>query len=414
MKKIIWILLIVIIAGVLAGGTYWYFEKQQNGPNDGGSLSVGDLFPFGRGGGDTSGDNSRPAPIVATSTPPAPAPLARVWKISNDPQSGAGIFLRNNDTFVRFVDTATGNIFENKLGERDLTRVTNTTIPKIRTATWSQKGDATILRYVTDNDSVQTLYGKLAPMAAGTTTETTDVQELDSSFLASNIIDLAVFGPKDKLFYVARNNAGNAVAFTSNLDGTKSVRLFETPIREWSVSWPQESTVVVTTKPSALADGFSYLVSTKTGALQKFIGGVHGLAVAPSFDLSHAVYSQSTASGIELRSFDTKTGSSSPLTSTFADKCVWMHDNLNVICAVPKNIPGGTYPDNWYQGKMSFADTFLMFNTNTNRSMTILDPGSLARTDIDATHLALDVSEQFLIFTNKKDGSLWALRIHEN
>lgn len=413
MKKFFYTILVVGLVGALAFGAYWYFEKQQSGSAGGGSLSVGDLFPFGNGGGAGGNTTPPPAPVVATSTPNIPAPVARLWKISTDPQSGAGVFLRDGDTFVRFVDTATGNVFENKLGTAGLTRVTNTTIPKIREALWTQKGESAVLRYATDNDSIQTLFAQIpAPKAtASTTGETTDIRELQTNFLASNVVNLAVFGPKDKIFYVTKNSAGNASGFVANTDGTKSARLFDSPITEWAAAWPKEDMAVITTKPSALALGFSYFVSTKTGALQKLIGNVPGLSVLSASDATHTIYSMSTGDRASLHSYNVKTGVDGTLANTFAEKCVWSKDNLNVFCAVPRAFPSGTYPDDWYKGKVSFADTFTEFNTETNRGMSLLDPKTITDQNIDAANLFLDPSERFLLFTNKKDNSLWAYRV---
>lgn len=413
MKKLFYTVLVIGLVAALALGAYWYFEKQQRGGADGGSLSIGDLFPFGNSGGAGTDTTPRPAPAAATSTPTTPAPLARLWKISIDPQSGAGVFLRDGDTFVRFVDTATGNIFENKLGTAGVTRVTNTTVPKIYEALWSQKGESAIVRYATDNDSIQTLFAHIpAPKAtASSTGETTDIRELNTNFLASNVIDLAIYGPKDKMLYLTKNSTGGAVGFVANTDGTKAARLFDSPISEWTVGWPKEDTAVIATKPSATAPGFAYFVSTKTGAMQKLIGNMLGLSVLSASDATHIVYSASTGDRVSLHSYNAKSGADGTLANTFAEKCTWSKDNLNVFCAVPNAFPGGSYPDDWYKGKVSFADTFTEFNTETNRGMSLIDPKTVTAETIDATHLFLDPSERFLIFTNKKDSSLWAFRV---
>ena len=427
MKKIIWIIIILILAGALGLGAYWVFDRQENGGPSRGNISIGDFFPFGQGGEPVPFE---PVVVDPNPIPTNPAVLPRLWKISQNPQSGAGFLIRDGDNFIRFIDTATGNIFENRVSDFTLSRISNTTIPKIKEVTWLTSGNDAILRYMNDAGVIQTMYAKISPPKptanAGTTEtvnatssavaseiEVRELQELQATFLPGNINALALFGAKGRIFYVVENGGGNGVGYTALADGTRPAKIFESPINEWSVSWPRENTIVITTKPSALALGYSYMLNSTSGALERLLGGVAGLSVNPAPNLVKVIYSESTATGPTLKLFDVKTGARTVITKTFAEKCLWQKDNIRIICAVPKNFPSGTFPDNWYDGQITLTDSISQINTETGQSVVIADLRELAGTEIDVINLMIDTAENNLLFTNKKDSSLWKFQINE-
>jgi len=437
MKKIISILIILIILIVVGMGSYWYFDKEQRGP-DGGSLSIGDFFPFGREA-DIPAENINGTPEQPTEN--LPAQLGRLWKIAPNHQAGAGLLDRDGEAFVRFIDTATGNVFENKIGEVGLKRISNTTIPKIKEAVWLPTGDSVIARYSNDAGTIQTLHAKILPpktleeisaensgVESETTPETTgatgeisnfqdvvDLQELEGTLLSPNIIAFSLFAPKDKAFYIIKNSSGGSAGYTSLADGSKPLKIFDSPLSEWIISWPKESTAVITTKPSALSPGYSYLVNSTTGSFQKLMGNINGLSVNLSGDVKHAIYSYSESNGnaIALAVFDIENGKSTTLVRTFAEKCLWLKDNINVICAIPSTFPRGTYPDSWYEGSISFSDDLWSINTLDRQVNKVADLKSLSGEEIDVIKPIISSKENILIFTNKKDSTLWAFRLNE-
>lgn len=448
MKKIFWTLIIIILAAVLGLGAYWFFDRQENGGPSVGNISIGDFFPFGTGGGTPSTE----PPKDTEPTPSAPAPITQLWKISSAPQAGAGLFTQGAETFVRFVDSAMGNVYEAQVSNREALRagtngtggastgaaadalgpirISNTTIPKIKEVVWQANGAGVILRYVNDAGVIQTMHAKVSPMqnatASGTATttgassttetatsngEVTNLQTLQGVFLPGNITNIAHFAAKDRIFYMLKNGGASGVGYTALADGKNPAKIFESPINEWTASWPRETTLVLTTKPSAAAFGYSYTMSPATGALTKLLGGIAGLSVTPAPNMTKILYSESDGSSVNLKLFDIKTGTKTELsqTKTLADKCIWMKNNIKVICAVPKTLPGANYPDNWYDGQISFNDSIWSIDTGSGESEVIADLRSLSNPneEIDATNLALDASEKILIFTNKKDGILW-------
>jgi hypothetical protein len=75
---------------------------------------------------------------------------------------------------------------------------------------------------------------------------------------------------------------------------------------------------------------------------------------------------------------------------------------------VPTAFPPGPYPDVWYQGRVSFSDVFYEVDTETGFITFLLDPQSFGQAPVDAIGLQLNGDATRLLFTNKKDYTLWA------
>lgn len=418
LKKIFSFILIVIILIAVGLAAYWYFDKQQGGSGiplvGDNQISIGDLFPFGNGdtniGTTTPIDSQNPDGTNPDQIPFAPP---RLWQISERPQSGAITFLASTTEsartpFVRFVDKATGNIYESSLTLFGLKRITNTTIPKVYEAVWQPKADAVVLRYLdTDNETIRSTYAKLRPSAGQ------DIQELTTSFLPAQATNLAVHPSTGALAFVVEDRTSATVAVTK-ADTTGSRDIFKSAIKDVSVSWVGNTTLGLLSKPNANTAGQFYFLKTDTGELSRALGNRLGLVALANNDGTKILYSVARSNSLVTVLFDTKTGSeiTAPF-KTIPDKCVWSSTTAYVYCATPKTIPSAQYPDAWYQGKISFNDTLWRMNTATGATEFLIDPSITTETEFDATHLTLDPTETYVLFTNKKDAQLWGLRIQQ-
>lgn len=428
MKKTLKIIVILVIIVAVGFGTYWFFDRQQVGPSS--NFNIANYFPFGEspestpgtnenGGGSETGSENNPQTGGNENT--TPIPVAQFWQISENPQSGAVIFKNTQGTFVRYVDKATGNVFESNLSSSQRKRISNTTIPKVHETVWAADGNSLVLRYVDDNNNViKTLHAKIIPSKATTTPENTEnLQELQGTFLPPNIGQFVVepgTTGKEKGFYLIPDTARGVVGFVANLDGSSPGRIFESGLREWLVAWPTKGTLTLTTKASTAVPGYLYFLNTTSGIFRKVIGNIKGLTTLTNPDASKILYSESTNSGFSLEIYDVATGKKQMLSQkTLPEKCVWSTKNDGVVfCAVPKSIPSNKYPDSWYQGIVSFDDAIWMVNASTSQSELLVDPKEKQGVEIDATNLILDADENYLLFTNKKDSQLWGLRLLEN
>lgn len=405
------IFLILLIAGVFV--YYLFFTKDNNGTTPAQALKISDFFPFGQ--------NQEAVPM-ATTTPNIDtkpvfdpnAPVPKLRKISTSPISGAIAIENSKGVIARYLEKATGHIYEAELFSNiEPNRISNTTIPKIYEALWTNNGEGLIIRYINpdnNSDDIKNLYLKLDQISELNATST----NTKGSFLPDNV-DIALSPKQDRIFTLG--NTGEI--FNGNIsqtDGTKGSNLFQSPFVEWLASWPEEGTITLTTKPSFQFDGLLYFVNTKTKTVTRILGGIAGLTTLTNNN-GFVLYNEpSPNSDLPLSVLNTKTNENTSLTtSTLPEKCIWSKLEKNILyCAVPKNQPTGNYPDDWYQGLISFNDYIEKIDIVSGNIDVISDLEKESGIAIDATHLQLSPKEDYLIFTNKKDSSLWSLILEKN
>ena len=141
----------------------------------------------------------------------------------------------------------------------------------------------------------------------------------------------------------------------------------------------------------------------------KILGDINGLTTLTSPDGKLILYGNGTLS---LNIFHTDTRSSDLLgVRTLAEKCVWAGGNDILYCAVPNSINGALYPDAWYKGEVSFADAIWKIDLKSGTTTMLVNPVLVKGEEIDGIKLALDESENYLFFVNKKDCFLWELEL---
>jgi hypothetical protein len=148
-----------------------------------------------------------------------------------------------------------------------------------------------------------------------------------------------------------------------------------------------------------------------TGTKLKIMTDILGLTGLMSHDGTMVLASAAERRGIASATYSIKDKKLSTLSiSTLSDKCAWSRSEKNVAyCGVPTAVQNGVYPDDWYQGIVSFDDRLWMIDTETNEADLILDPSTEVGIDMDMIKIDTDASGAHLIFTNKKDSSLWVL-----
>jgi hypothetical protein len=403
MKKV---LLFAAIFFILAIGIGWYIiygrPAEDTPAADGGGL----VSPFGGTSGNTNPANGT---STVTTTQPGSVQLAELTHIFNDPVSGAVIISSKTGTAtaVRFTERATGHIFDTSLSSGATQRVSITTIPKIYESIWLPTGSTTIFRYLNDTTStIQTYIAKLSKASASSTEGVTAVTQ--GTFLPENITSIAVNPSATKIFYITSSQTENKGSI-AGIDGSKKTQIFSSAVSEWLARWPNDSTITLTTRPSSGVNGNLYFMDT-AGNIRKIIGTTPGLTTLTN---PQATLVATADSGLFFQIYDVKTGKSTPVAiRTLPEKCVWSTKQKNLIfCAVPTTLPGGAYPDGWYQGLVSFSDEIYRIDTNTGTASNIGALKATFKQDIDATNLSLSKAEDYLTFINKKDLSLWTMRM---
>ncbi|MBI5126288.1 MAG: hypothetical protein HZA80_00785 [Candidatus Taylorbacteria bacterium] len=439
MKKSTASLLIFIVLLIL-GGIGWYVYTTKIAPQTGttGTDPFGGFNPLG-GTGSTAvpANNQVPTtPDSPTTTTPTPTKLPLLRQLTITPVAGAMASTTASSTIVRYVDRGVGHIYEISLTSNDSQKITNTTIPRVYTTTWNRQGTAVILRYIKEGSTIiSNFYADIIPpkkivassspkTATSTATSTivstpTPVQdvvgELKGRFFPSNIIDIAVSPKGDRLFILSEEGEGS-VGYLSRFTGDTRTQIFNSPLTQWNVDWNNEDSIILTTKATYAGVGFAYLIDLKKGTTEKILGPLRALTTKASTDTTQLFYTSS----VDGKRFISKIFTLKDQTSqdvvfrTLPEKCVWSKKNSSIIfCAVPTDLRDTNLPDSWYQGKVSFVDTVWELDTETGEVRQLSNLLDQSGKIIDVTNPFLDPKENFLIFTNKRDLTLWSLDIQD-
>lgn len=306
---------------------------------------------------------------------------------------------------ARLVDKENGNIFDVILDSGDQYQVTNTTIPRVHEAYITNGGKNVLLRYLKEDElTIASFYGKVPEQKLGD-----DISEapLPGTILEDDIKDVAL-SPDTTELYLQTAVGGNSTGVIRNIDTKKQSVLWQHPYSEWLAQWVNKNLVTLTTKASGYVPGFVYSVDTVSGVFEKVFGGIGGLTTNTSPDGTQILFS---GAGNQINTSFYNIGDRKAFDvsiDTLAEKCVWLPTNISVLCAVPKYVPEGVFPDNWYQGLISFDDSF--WQIDSNRLLDdeeLFDPSDYTTETIDAVNLSISPDGKYLLFKNKIDDSLW-------
>jgi hypothetical protein len=401
---------LLIIGGLL----YFYFHLSNNSFQPANTSVTGTITnPFGTN--TASGTNTDITNTSSSTQNTAIKNTAQLIEIYKNPVSGSVFFTnKNNQDDVRFIDRGNGNVYEylptSQTGQA--TRLTNTTIPKVQEAIWSNNGSNVFLRYL---DTVGNLasFAATVNVNAGTSTDGS-LGNISGAFITSNIQELVTNPKGNQIFALLQNNVGS-YGFTGLLDGSSKKQIFNSPISLWNISWPSTNTITFTTKPTYANYGFLYFFNTQTQSMDRILGDIPGLSTVTNNGANLVAYSESQNNSFNLDIYDVKNKTNEGYKiTTLADKCIWGNtDNTVLYCAVPQIIPLDTYPDAWYQGTESFSDSIWMINTTTGTTNLLYQIGLKENVSIDAMNLQLSPDDKYLVFQNKNDLSLWLLTINQ-
>ncbi len=383
-------------------------------------------FPFGEPSTSTV---PAPTPIdtggqtTIIEQPNLPVIIPVLRKITATPIAGIGPITRTIDiveedgtrskkiiTGVRYVERGTGHIYEAATDSNQITKLTSNTIPKISEAAFGAQAGSVLVRYANSLDTINTYAGRLI-VSNTSTASTTNTFTFDGSFLPLNITSVAVSPAKDRIAYIEHTDTGSQLV-TSGFTGVGSV-VMNSPIREWLIEWTQPTSVLLTTKPSAQVPGYVYRVAIPSGTRSVVLEPIPGITVLGDTTGTYIAYTRG-GGNIDTHVLNTKTGSDTSLgVKTFvAEKCAWSKKvPTRVFCAVPNYIPTTNYPDAWYQGRVSFSDKIIQIDVSTGSVTPLAYPETDLNEPVDGLYLTLDQDEKNLFFINKKDSSLWQLRL---
>jgi hypothetical protein len=439
------LIIIILVISLLVGGLIgFYFYTKNKNP---GSTILGGLTGRTNFGGYDPNSNNNPPNNNGTTTPIIPGGtiteviIPKLRKISDVPTAGVDFIsvpiyedvnknvepedlsvskttqpikkqpkLVGTKTTIRYMERATGHIYETSTSSLAKARISNTTEPKIYEAYFTDKGDNLILRgLVGSSDIISTRY---ASLVLASTTDTEETKILTTKDLPIQISQVAISPSKTQLFSIMESGVRGLL---SKIDGGSAVGIFDTPYREWIPSWPEEKNLVLTTRASAFAPGFAYILNTQSKAMTRILGNIYGLTTLTSSDLLRVIYTTSERGTFTLNYLDRRDSTITELSfKTLPEKCIWSKKEKNILyCAVPENIAFSTYPDVWYQGLINFSDSIWKIDMETGESRLIMNIQDESGEVIDATNLYMSSTDDYLVFTNKIDLTLWGLQLIE-
>lgn len=418
MKKALYIITIIVVLTLIAAGVYyWFFYSKVPQQNTNG-ISIDNGFnPITSGNlptntnnqtvnnGDTENNNTE------QNTNNEEFKLPKLRQISSAPVAGYVASSTASSSLVRFVDRGTGHVYEAENISDKINKISNTTLPKIYEAYGNKNGTNFILRYLkNDSDIISNFYAELRKTAS--TTETPF--EIKGKFISPDIKQVVISPMGDKAFTWNIEN-GSGSGYISAFDEKTKVKISDFPFTQVNIDWPENSTLIVSTKPSALSSSYIYSIDTKNGSYKSISSGVKGLSGKVSHDGLNMLSSFKNNDNFITSVLNIKSGSSQELIfKTLSEKCVWSNIKKDeLFCAVPTEIPDAIYPDDWYKGSVSFIDQIWHVNTTTGEVRLLANLTKLSNKAIDAINLTLDPKEITLYFINKEDLNLWALDLNQ-
>lgn len=404
-KKSLIIIISVVLFLLLAGliGYYLIIQNGSGAPN-GPSNVFRNFFPFG--GQNATTTNPAGENPLATTTPSLTNYRQKLRMLSSEPVAGAGILDVKAGTLVRHIEKATGHIFETELFSPNQIRISNTTVPMVYDAVWGDKNNSLVARYLEDDNQTVDTYG-ISIKEVATSTESA----ISATKFPANLSDISSFG--SKVFSLEQKTTSSA-GYLSNFDGSKRVTIWVSPVKELLSQFVNSKIVALTTKPDENTAGFLFFVDTGNGSVTETLGNIPGLSTLVN-DLGTQVLLLSEGSGPQMFIYDIKTKTYKNLTpATFPEKCVWSKkDRTIVYCAVPQETIGVNSLTSWYRGFVSFTDSIWKYDTKNNISNVIENLYADSNEQIDVIKPLLSENEQYLVFINKIDDSLWSLDLNQ-
>lgn len=412
------IIVLVLIAILVAGGTFWLLSpKSAPAPVTTGASSSGSSgFP-------SSGDKVSPKDDISGSRPAgtdtktgngflAPStPTQTFQELVKESVAGAvALERKRNDgtktTFVRYVERATGHVREIVPGQNDAARISNTTVPKVAEAIFAPGGEALVLRILSNPfNEISTV---LAQIVSATSTDGT-TGKLDGVTLPEKVSAVAL-APDGKHVFTLVPDTDGSRGIVQDMSGKGRHEILRSPLSEWLPDWTSANTITLTSRPSVGVPGFLYALPAEGGTLSRVLAGEGALLTNTSRDGTQSLVTEATKKGLVDYLYTPKSAQKTnfPII-TLPEKCVWSHlVPTTLYCAVPDNSVAFTdLPDAWYRGDLSFVDSFWKVDTKTMKTTFLGTPPS----SVDAITPTLSLSENMLLFMNKGNGHLWALKL---
>jgi len=305
---------------------------------------------------------------------------------------------------VFFLERKSGNLYE-ITPTNDIQRLTGETLSDLQEVYWGQDrvGQRLITR-LTKLNQIITISGLIKKASS-----TDSLGTISNQILGANISALAISPNGNQFFTLENTPDGGVTGYLNDWTGKNKKKVWAFPFGDWRVAWPQANVISLTSTPSGSEDGYLYFLNPTTSAFTKILRGVKGLTVSVTPDGQKLIYAGNSLGGFTTYLYNVTTQKTLALgLNTLPEKCVWADKNI-LYCAVPRSIPNGLYPDNWYQGKVTFVDDIWKIDLSQSQPLTTL--ALQPKSSYDLTNLIIAPKRGWLYAINKTDSSIQAFAL---
>lgn len=331
-------------------------------------------------------------------TSPGPgAPAPRLRPVSQEKVFSAT--LGENGRTVKYYTRPNGYVWESAFDGSGLKKISSTNLATLIKALWSPDKEKVIGIFSENNQVKKYLYSYVTNQAAP----------------LSEDIGYAAWSPDSKKIVYQYNSStsGQSNISIANPDGSNWQNIFKTRLDDLVVEWPTKNKISFASRPSALAQGFLYAIDPVSNDFNRILSEIYGLAVKWSPTADKILFSTASEQRRPPRLMltDEKGEKTKDLKlAGLADKCVWSRDGRTIFCGLPQQISANAlWPDDYYKGRVVVNDDFYKINLETDEKTKIA--GSSDQAGYDSQELFLSAKEDYLFFTNRKDGLLYSLRL---
>ncbi len=392
-------LIIILVVLILLLGGVWVYLLLNGAPK-----SITDLRDNIFGKATTIAVAPSQTPPVETVVPDDNAPRtvptkAQLVKLTDRVTAGATFASTSAGVVVRYVVKGTGHVYEINLESGKETRISGRVLPQVVEAHWSPLGTRAIL--ITDAGGLRgdTFLATLQVNNSG--------EMLFDTEKIGAVENTAFTSAGDQLLYTQKNASGGTTGFSRSLRTGAIAELFSVPFGESTMLWDTwvagTSTLhYIYTKPALGFMGYLYALE-KTG-LRKTDSGKGFSALRINHDI--LIVNRNSGGTPHSLLIDTNQGVAKLLPSiqTLSEKCGGVGDT--VWCGTAQDAISESFPIDWYQGVVTFADSLYRIDRRTGDAKFVLDPETVSRERIDITDISVSPQGPIL-FKNKKDDSLW-------
>lgn len=320
-------------------------------------------------------------------------------------ENGFIVLNKNNQTFIHYISRGEGNLYEVDVMAEKHTKLIGgedgVFLNSYRSDWLDEK--TVIIQSETEND-------RYPESAIITFSESGDGFVWSGKKFPDKTTQITTSPNKTSFFYLLEREDG-VEGFVGNPNNISGSRVFHSPVKDWLVEWVSTDTLTLTTKPSGYVSGHMYTLNPQNGSLSHPLREIMGLTSKTNTNSSITLYNDNNR-GVSLWTYNQRTKKMEQFTDlkTLTDKCAWKN-TVEFVCSVPENIVTGIYPDNWYQGKVSFNDKiFVKINSETKKQELFMKPSELNNElsgYFDAHNLYFAKENDLFFFIDKKTGHLW-------